>query len=66
MGLTHGFLLHPISRSVGLGVGWYEDIHFLKFYSILISALEYIRYLITSGRDVRNMSSVISSFDYVV
>ena len=63
---THGCSLHPISRSVGFFLGWDGDSNFLGFYLILISALEHIRYLMTSSPDVRNMSNAVSSFGDIV
>ena len=47
---------------MGLCVGWYGDEYFLGIYLILISALEHIMYMMTSSPDVRNVSTVISSF----
>ena len=47
---------------MGLCVGWDVDRHLLGFYSILVSALEHIRYLMASIPDVWNMSTVRYSF----
>ena len=58
---THGCSLHPIAQSVGFYDGRDRDIHFLRFYLILISALENIRYLMTYSPDISNISTVISS-----
>ena len=51
---------------MGFYVGWYRDSHFLVFFLILISALKYIRYMMTYSTDVRNVFTVISSFGDLV
>ena len=67
MGNTHRLSLHPIPQSLGLcDDGWDGDIHFLRFYLILIYALEHIRYVVTSSLDVRNMFTLIFSFGDIV
>ena len=60
---THEVSLHPRFRYLNLcASGWGGDSHLLGFYLILNSALEYIRYLMISSPDVRNMSTIISFF----
>ena len=64
---THGWSLHPISRTLGLcASGWDRNSHFLGFYLIFISALEDIRYLMTYSPDARKVSNTISSFGDIV
>ena len=58
--------MHPSSRSVGFCSGWDRDSHLLGFYLILISALEHIRYPVMSSPDVRNVSTLISSFGDII
>ena len=67
MGQIHGCSLHPSYWYLKLcASGRDRDSHLLGFYLILISELEHIRYLITSSTDVRNISTVISSFGDIV
>ena len=67
MGQTHGCSPHPSSRYLELCAGgWDGDINFLGFDLILIYELEHIRYLMTSSSYVRNISTIISSFDNIV
>ena len=67
IGQTHGLSIHPSYQPlVFCDDGWDGDIHILSFYLILISALEYIRYVMTSIPDVSNVFTLIFSFGVIV